>query len=86
MELAERLPWWNPKRHLLSEQHSETLESDRDDAFVMLDHFFRRVVGGLIPVADLSDICRAINVFRAYEGSKVVRRTVVVPGQPKGES
>jgi predicted dehydrogenase len=62
---------------------SETLESDRTDALVMLDHFFRRVVGGLIPVADLSDICRAINIFRAYEGSKVVRKTVPVPGQTK---
>jgi predicted dehydrogenase len=78
---AEKIEWESD-----SEQHTEALEADRDDAFVMLDHFFRRVVGGLIPVADLADICRAINVFRAYEGSKVVRRTVPVPGQPKAEN
>jgi len=65
------------------ESHTEELESDRTDALVMLDHFFRRVVGGLIPVADLSDICRAINIFRAYEGSKVIRKEVPVPGQAK---
>jgi predicted dehydrogenase len=59
----------------------EVLTSDRPDVEVMLDHFFRRVVGGLIPVADLSDICRAINVFRALEASKSVGRPVVVPGQ-----
>ena len=58
----------------------ESLTSDRPDAEVMLDHFFRRVAGGLIPVADLSDICKAINIFRAMEGSKAVGEPVPVPG------
>ncbi|MBD3676495.1 MAG: Gfo/Idh/MocA family oxidoreductase [Planctomycetaceae bacterium] len=78
IESADTISW-----EIEGEEKSETLTSDRTDAFVMLDHFFRRVVGGLIPVADLSDICRAINIFRAYEGSKVVRKAVPVPGQTK---
>jgi predicted dehydrogenase len=58
----------------------EILTADRPEAEVMLDHFFRRIVGGLVPVADLSDICRAINVFRAHEGSKATGELVLVPG------
>ncbi|HSG72719.1 MAG TPA: Gfo/Idh/MocA family oxidoreductase [Planctomycetaceae bacterium] len=58
----------------------ELLTADRPDAEVMLDHFFRRIVGGLVPVADLSDICRAINVFRAFESSKETGALVLVPG------
>lgn len=37
----------------------ETLISDRPAAEVMLDHFSRRVVGALIPVPTLDDLCRA---------------------------
>jgi hypothetical protein len=41
------------------EKQSESLSSDRPDVEVMLDHFSRRVVGGLIPVPTLEDLCRA---------------------------
>jgi predicted dehydrogenase len=37
----------------------ESLVADRPDVEVMLDHFSRRVVGGLIPVPTLEDLCRA---------------------------
>jgi predicted dehydrogenase len=37
----------------------ETLVADRASVEVMLDHFTRRVVGGLIPVPTLEDLCRA---------------------------
>jgi predicted dehydrogenase len=44
------------------ESGDESLSSERSDVEVMLDHFCRRVVGGLIPVADLGDVrrCRAL--------------------------
>ncbi len=38
---------------------AESLESERSDIEVLLDQFCRRVVGGLIPVPDLSDLYRA---------------------------
>lgn len=49
---------------------SETLTADRDETEVMLDHFCRRVVGGLIPVADLSDISRGLRLVGAVQESR----------------
>jgi hypothetical protein len=43
----------------------ESLAADRPDVEVMLDHFCRRVAGGLIPVADLADVCRGLTLTRA---------------------
>ncbi len=37
----------------------ESLVADRSGVEVMLDHFTRRVVGGLIPVPTLVDLCQA---------------------------
>jgi predicted dehydrogenase len=37
-------------------RNEETLEADRDELQLMLDHFSRRVVGGLISVPTLEDI------------------------------
>jgi predicted dehydrogenase len=37
----------------------ESLTSENSDIEVMLDHFCRRVVGGLIPTPDLEDYCRS---------------------------
>lgn len=39
--------------------HSESLTTERSETEVVLDHFCRRVIGGLIPVPDLTDLCRA---------------------------
>lgn len=47
------------------EEADESLNSDRSDVEVMLDHFCRRVVGGLIPVADLEDVRRSFRLARA---------------------
>jgi predicted dehydrogenase len=41
------------------ERVAESLTSDRSDVEVMLDHFTRRVLGGLIPVPTLEDVQRA---------------------------
>lgn len=43
----------------------EELQSERDEQQVMLDLFCRRLVGGLIPVADLSDISRALRLVES---------------------
>lgn len=42
----------------------ETLNADRSEEEIMLDIFCRRVVGGLVPVADLNDIIRPIRLLR----------------------
>jgi predicted dehydrogenase len=40
------------------ESHSEMLTTERTETEVLLDLFCRRVVGGLVPVPDLSDLIR----------------------------
>ena len=45
------------------ETHDESLTSDRPEADVMLDLFFRRVVGGLIPVADYNDLASSLRLL-----------------------
>jgi predicted dehydrogenase len=51
------------------ETADESLSSDRSDIEVMLDHFCRRVVGGLIPVANLEDVRRSYRLARAASES-----------------
>lgn len=41
---------------------TESLKSDRQELEVMLDHFCRRAVGGLIPVPNIKDVCQAIQL------------------------
>lgn len=45
--------------------HVESLESERSEEEIMLDLFCRRVVGGLIPVADCNDQVQAMRVVEA---------------------
>ena len=55
-----------------SEAADEQLDRDRSDVEVLLDHFARRVVGGLVPVAGLDDVCRTLTLldpFRSALGS-----------------
>lgn len=47
----------------------ETLDAERSEVEVMLDHFCRRVVGGLLPVADVNDVCQALRMAQAAERS-----------------
>ena len=47
-----------------AESIRETLTVDRSEEEIMLDIFCRRVVGGLIPVADLNDIVRPIQMLQ----------------------
>jgi predicted dehydrogenase len=56
---------WNTR----SDSIIESLSGERSETEVMLDHFCRRVVGGLIPVADLADICRGLELVKAVKES-----------------
>ena len=47
------------------ESSSESLTAERTETEVMLDHFCRRVVGGLVPVPDLGDLFRARRILEA---------------------
>jgi predicted dehydrogenase len=60
---------------------AESLSHDRPEVEVMLDHFCRRVVGGLIPVADLLDICRSLHLVRSLEESRKIDRPVHLNGE-----
>lgn len=53
-----------------TEKRSESLVGERNDVEVMLDHFSRRVVGGLIPVPTLDDLWRAVRLLEAAERSQ----------------
>lgn len=48
---------------------AETLLSERSEVEVMLDQFCRRVVGGLVPVADIADVCHGLTLASAVERS-----------------
>ncbi|HBL48602.1 MAG TPA: hypothetical protein DDZ90_34990, partial [Planctomycetaceae bacterium] len=48
---------------------TESLKSDRRELEVMLDHFCRRAVGGIIPVANIKDVCQAIKLVRLSRAS-----------------
>jgi hypothetical protein len=52
------------------EARVESLTGERADVEVMLDHFSRRVVGGLIPVPTLDDLCLAFRLAEAAERSR----------------
>lgn len=44
---------------------TESLLSERPEVQVNLDLFCRRAVGGLIPVADLRDVCQSMRIAKA---------------------
>lgn len=76
LEGTTRISWENGIEH-----RAETLTSDRTEVEVMLDHFCRRVVGGLIPVADINDVCRSMIMAHAAEESLRTGQTVTLDGQ-----
>jgi predicted dehydrogenase len=54
---------------------TELLLTERSDAEVMLDQFLRRVLGGLVPVANLQDVCRVLEWVEAAEHCRAARTT-----------
>lgn len=62
LEGLQELTWISGAGNSGGERFVESLASDRPGVEVMLDHFCRRVVGGLIPVPTLDDLCRAFQL------------------------
>jgi hypothetical protein len=46
----------------------------------MIDHFCRRLVGGLIPVADISDVCRCLRLVHATKQSLATAAPIPLNG------
>ena len=62
------------------EIETESLIADRSEVEVMIDHFCRRLVGGLIPVADISDVCRCLRLVHAAEQSLATAAPIPLNG------
>ena len=62
----------------------ESLASDRSEVEVMLDHFCRRVAGGLIPVADIADLCYGTRMAQAARDSLDTGEVIRLNGQHSG--
>lgn len=60
----------------------EILEGDRPPLEVLLDHFCRRVVGGLIPVADLRDACRSLWLAQSIDQWPTTIDRLELPDMP----
>jgi predicted dehydrogenase len=73
---AHTIQWW-------AAEHSaeESLTAERSEFEVMLDLFCRRVVGGLIPVADFGDIARGLALWAACEESLRTGGPVALKGR-----
>lgn len=61
-----------------TEAQVETLAGERCAVEVMLDHFSRRAVGGLVPVPSLDDLRRAFYLSDAAERSRAAGRPFAV--------
>ncbi len=64
----QELTWNLQDGNSPGEKVVESLSSDRPGLEVMLDHFCRRVVGGLIPVPTLEDLCRVFQLVDSALG------------------
>jgi hypothetical protein len=63
------------------EMATESLTADRSEVEVMIDHFCRRLVGGLIPVADIADVCRCLRLVHATRESLATSSPVRLNGE-----
>lgn len=68
---------WTPSG---GEGKTESLTADRTEVEVMIDHFCRRLAGGLIPVADISDVCRCLRLVHAASESHAKRSPIRLNG------
>ncbi len=59
---------------------TESLTADRSEVEVMIDHFCRRLVGGLIPIADISDVCQSLGLIHAARESQAKQAPVQLNG------
>jgi predicted dehydrogenase len=65
---------WNDVR----EQRQESLSEERGGVEVMLDHFSRRAVGGLIPIPTLDDLCLAARIAEAASASRASGKPISI--------
>jgi predicted dehydrogenase len=63
------------------ETATESLTADRSEVEVMIDHFCRRLVGGLIPVADIADVCRCLRLVHATRESLATAAPIRLNGE-----
>lgn len=59
----------------------EELAEERHEVVVMLDHFLRRVVGGLVSVADLDDVIRNFKLVKSIQQSRQHHVPIPLDGQ-----
>jgi predicted dehydrogenase len=59
----------------------ESLTADRSEVEVMIDHFCRRLVGGLVPIADISDVCHCLRLVTAAAESLAAAGPVQLSGE-----
>lgn len=76
IESSEQIRWDTGE-----ERGEELLTEEGAATEVMLDHFCRRVVGGLIPIPDLADICRGIELVNAVQASLRTGSKVLPDGE-----
>jgi len=75
LEGASRITWVDGSAPV-----TESLTTERSAIEVLFDHFCRRVVGGLIPVADIGDLCQNLKLVRAAEKSRSEGKPVILNG------
>lgn len=71
----DRIEWEHEGRSV-----QELLSAERSSVEVMLDHFCRRVVGGLIPLADLNDLGTGASWYRAAFDSLADQKPINLNG------
>jgi len=71
----DRVEWEHEGRAV-----QELLSAERNSFEVMLDHFCRRVVGGLIPLADMQDLGTGAHLYRAAYDSLATRKAIALSG------
>lgn len=66
-----------------TEHHRESLSTERSEVELMLDHFSRRVLGGLIPIPNLDDVCQSLAWVQAVSppSGEEVTAACLLPGK-----
>jgi predicted dehydrogenase len=63
--------------------HQESLSTERTEVELMLDHFTRRILGGLIPIPNLEDVCQSLAWVQAVSSPNGEETTAacLLPGK-----
>ena len=68
--------------------HNDSLSTERSEVELMIDHFTRRVLGGLIPIPSLEDVCQSLAWVQAVSrpSGEDTTAACLLPGQSSKES